>query len=219
MFFVTPSRRISARWVCALGLLVGGGGALAAPDTAFETAMGSFVQAQEGQSDAVERASAQFTALSQAEPGNPVLQAYAGASTAMRATTTFLPWKKMTYAEDGLALLDKALASLSAAHEAPAQRGVPGVLEVRFVAANTFLAVPGFMNRQVRGAKLLNEVVQHPLLANAPLEFRGAVWMRAAQWASTEKRLDDARRYLDLVLQHQAPQAPLAKTQRAALQG
>lgn len=193
--------------------------AFAASNTAFESAFSTFTQAQSGSDGAVEKASEQFAALSQAEPGNPVLVAYWGASTSMRATTTFLPWKKLAYAEDGLALLDKALAGLNAAHEAPSQRGVPALLEVRFVAANTFLAVPGFMNRQARGAKLLGEVVQHPLLASAPLEFRGAVWMRAAQWALAEKRPDEARRYLDKVVQENAPQAQAAKAQRSALQG
>lgn len=193
--------------------------AFAASNTAFESAFSTFTQAQSGSDGAVEKASEQFAALSQAEPGNPVLVAYWGASTSMRATTTFLPWKKMAFAEDGLALLDKALAGLSAAHDAPSQRGVPATLEVRFVAANTFLAVPGFMNRQARGAKLLGEVVQHPLLASAPLEFRGAVWMRAAQWALSEKRTDDARRYLDKVVQENAPQKEAAKALRNALQG
>ncbi|MGQ0709068.1 MAG: hypothetical protein ACT4NV_04900 [Rhodoferax sp.] len=218
---LSTHHRFSVARRCAALVLLGAlwMPAMAAPDAAFDAAMGSFVQAQGGQSEAIERASAQFVALAQAEPANPVLQAYAGASTAMRATATWLPWKKLAYAEDGLSMLDKALASLAPAHDAPQQRGVPGSLETRFVAANTFLAAPGFMNRQARGAKLLGEVLQHPGFASAPLEFRGAVWMRAARWAAEEKRIDDARRYLDLVVQQQAPQAEAAKAQRAALQG
>lgn len=43
---------------------------------------------------------------------------------------------------------------LTPAHNALLHQEVPAVLEVRFAAANTFLAVPGFMNRVARGAKL-----------------------------------------------------------------
>ena len=93
----------------------------------------------------------------------------------MRAQTTLLPWRKMAYAEDGLAQLDKALALLAPAHEAVGQNQVPAVLDVKLVAANTFLALPRMMNRHDRGLKLLTEVRSSPLLASAPAPFREAV--------------------------------------------
>jgi hypothetical protein len=145
-----------------------------------------------------------------------VLIAYSGASVAMKARATFSPLKKMSLAEDGLALLDKSLAMLAPAHDAPIQRGTPGSLEVRFVAANTFLAVPGFMNRGARGKKLLNEVLASPLFEKAPLGFQGSVWLRAGELATKEQRPDDARRYLGEVVSRNAPQADKA---RALLKG
>jgi hypothetical protein len=165
----------------------------------------------------MEQSAASFTTLLLQEPGNPVLMAYAGAATSMQANTTLLPWKKMRYAEDGLAMLDKALALLSPAHNAAVQHDVPGALEVRFVAANTFLAVPGFMNRGARGNKLLGEILASPLLANAPLSFRGDVWMKAASVAAKDKRTDDARKYFNEVIKANAPQAPAARTQLNSL--
>ena len=188
----------------------------AAPEAQFQTAFGSFMQASEGDTGAVDKAADAFAALLKAEPGNPVLLAYAGAATAMKAGTTLLPWKKMSYAEDGLAMLDKALAMLAPAHDAPLQNNTPGSLEVRFAAASTFLAVPGFMNRSVRGAKLLAEVQASPSFATAPLRFRASVWMRAAKQAATDQRLDDARRLYGEVIRQGAPQAPRAE---AALRG
>lgn len=155
--------------------------AQAAPEAPFQSAFAHFSQARSGDSAAVDQAAEAFAALLRTEPGNPVLMAYTGAATAMRASTTLLPWKKMSYAEDGLALIDKALALLTPAHNAVVQHQVPGALEARFVAANTFLAVPGFMNRGARGAKLLGEVQDSPLLAQAPQEFQIAVRERAAQ--------------------------------------
>lgn len=190
--------------------------AWAAPEAAFENAYQLFARASDGESAALDKAAEAFEALLKAEPTHPVLMAYAGASTAMKAGTTMLPWKKMSFAEDGMALIDKSLALLMPAHDAPLQHGTPGTLEVKFIAANTFLAVPGFMNRGARGAKLLGEVVASPLLAGSPLPFKGLVWMRAAKLAQAENRPAEARRWFDEVVKNAAPQAAAAK---AALQG
>lgn len=201
------------RHIALAASLVGLGAAAvaAAPEAQFQAAFKQFMQASTGDTGAIEQAAEAFSGLLKSQPANPVVMAYAGSATAMKAATTMLPWKKMSYAEDGLAQLDKALAMLSPAHDAPVQHGTPGVLEVKFVASNTFLAVPGFMNRNERGAKLLGEVVQHPLLATAPLPFRGSVWLSAAKEASKAKNTAEAKRYLDLIVQQQAPQAPKAQ--------
>jgi hypothetical protein len=188
----------------------------AVPDAQFQTGFSAFMQAQKGDSAALDKALDAFTTMLQAEPANPVAMAYAGAATTLQATNTMLPWKKMRYSEDGLALLDKSLAALNPSHNAVVQNHVPGTLEVRFVAANTFLAVPSFMNRNARGAKLLDEVLANPLFAQAPLEFRGAVWMRAADLAVSQSRNADARKYLNEVVSNKAAQADVA---RAKLNG
>ena len=85
---------------------------------AFDQADATFRRASDGDRAAIAPALAQFTALLQARPGDPRLMAYAGAATAMQARTTWLPWKKIGHAEDGLALIDRALARLTLAHDA-----------------------------------------------------------------------------------------------------
>jgi hypothetical protein len=147
----------------------------AATPAQFDPAWAQFTQATEGNEAAIEKSRAAFADLLKAEPTNPVLMAYTGSATTMLATTTWLPWRKMTFAEDGLAMLDKSLSLLTPAHDAPLQHDVPAVLEVKFIAANTFLAVPSFMNRHDRGAKLLDDVAKSPLLAKAPADFRNRV--------------------------------------------
>ena len=205
-----PSRiRQAALAAC---LVVFAGAATAVPETGLQSAYSQFVQATSGDEGAIDRAAEAFSALLKAEPANPVLLAYAGAATTMKATTTWLPWKKMTYAEDGLAQLDKALALLNASHNAGMLNGAPGVLIVKFLAANTFLAVPGFMNRGERGAKLLGDVVSSPLLASTSPSFKGSVWLKAATQASSAKNTVDAKRYLELIVQSQAPQTAQAQT-------
>ena len=188
----------------------------AAPDAQFRPAFQLFNQASAGDKAAVDAAADAFDKLLQAEPTSPVLMAYAGASTAMKARTTILPWKKMGYAEDGLAMLDKALALLTPAHDAIGQHRTPASLETRFVAASTFLAVPDFMHRGARGNALLAEVLASPLLASSPLPFQSAVWMCAGAQAAKENRVADARRFFEQVVQSGGPQAEQA---RVALQG
>ena len=212
-FLLHPARRAAL----GLGLAALALCASATPDSQFEPAFATFVRATSGEERAIDPAAQAFAALLQAEPANPVLMAYAGAATALQATTTFLPWKKMRYAEDGLALLDKALAMPAAASEAPLQHRVPAALEVRFTAASTFLAVPGFMNRGARGAALLDEVLKSPALATAPLGFRGNVWLGAARQAAAQGRKEEARSYLNTIIGSNAPQSAAARQQLAAL--
>lgn len=210
MHLLPRIRRIGQLAVCAA--LVGlTSAAIAVPEAQFNSAFQHFLQANAGDTAAIEHAAEAFSGLVKSEPTNPVVLAYAGAATAMRAGTTWLPWKKMGFAEDGLAQLDKSLTLLTSAHEAPVHNGTPAVLEVKFVAANTFLAVPAFMHRQERGAKLLSDVVASPLLTSAPLGFKGSVWLKAAKEASKAQNPTEAKRYLDLIVQQQAPQAAQAQ--------
>ena len=165
--------------VLAAALLAGA--AHAVPEAQFQPAFAAFMQAADGNPSAIDKAADAFAALLKTEPTNPVLMAYTGAATSMKATTTWLPWAKMAHAEDGLARLDKALAMLTPAHSAVVQNGTPGNLEVKLVAANTFLAVPGFMNRHERGVKLVKDLLASPALAGTPKDFQAAVAKAAVQ--------------------------------------
>lgn len=214
---LSPYTKSAIRMAVASAVLALTGTAQAIPDAQFQPAFEHFLAANKGDSSAVDKAADAFADLLKAEPTNPVLMAYAGSTTALRASTVSAPMKKLAFAEDGMALLDKSLALLKPAHDAVVQHGTPGSLEVRFTAASTFLAVPAFMNRKARGTKLLDEVVSSPLLAQAPLPFQGNVWMRAAKLAADDKRVEDARKYLNLVIERNAPQAPTAKAQLASL--
>ncbi len=184
----------------------------AAGDGAFDAAYRTFARAAAGDDSAIDASADAFESLHSAEPANPVVTAYAGASTTLRARKALAPLDKMARAEDGLALLDKSLAMLTPAHDAPIEHGTPGSLEVRFVAANTFLGVPSFMNRGAKGRKLLDEVLASSLFEKAPLPFQGSVWMRAAELAAKDRRADDARRWLNQVVSRNAPQADRARS-------
>ena len=215
----TPARRAVLRVATVAAVSVAGATwmalaarpACAADAARFEAAFASFQRAAAGDEDAADNAAKQFAALAEADPADPVLLAYSGAATALQARAAVLPWKKMSYADDGLARLDKALSLLQPVHDAPLHRGTPASLEARFVAANTFLGMPAMFNRQTRGRRLLDDVLQSPLLASAPLPFRGTVWLRAGVAAAADNRPADARRWFEQVIGSGAPQAATAQ--------
>jgi hypothetical protein len=150
----------------------------------FTAAFQQFQQALKGDDGAVDKAAEQFNSLLQAEPTDPVLLAYAGAATSLKARSALMPWKKMGFAEDGLAQIDKALALLQPAHDTLLHHGTPASLEARFVAATTFLGMPPMFHREARGSALLQEVLNSPLLARAPEAFQAAVRQRAQAQAT-----------------------------------
>lgn len=202
---------ITSLWASAVLLAALGLPAQAAAPQQMAAAMADFQQATQGREAAIEPAAAKWRALSDAEPGNPLLRAYAGSATTMLANTTLLPWRKMGHVEDGLAMIDKALAQLTPAHDAPAPDGVALGLEARFVAASTFLALPSMFKRHDRGERLLAEVLQHPALDAAPLSFKASVWMRAGQQAAQAKRADEARQWLQKAASSGTPLAAAAQ--------
>lgn len=185
--------------------------ARAADAAGFEAAFATFQRAAAGDEAAIETAAKQFAGLSDAEPADPLLLAYSGATTALQARAALLPWKKLSLADEGLARIDKALALLQPAHDAQLHRGTPASLETRFVAANTFLGMPSMFNRGARGRSLLEQVLGSPLFASTPLPFRGTVWLRAGIAASADSRPADARRWFERVVASGAPQAAAAQ--------
>lgn len=182
-----------------------------ADNPSYSTAMAQFQRATEGDKDAIEGAAQKWREVSAAHPQDPVPRAFAGAATTLLATTTLLPWRKMSHVEDGLALIDKALAMLTPAHDTELRLNVPVSLETRFVAASTFLNLPSMFNRSARGAKLLAELQSGPLFDAAPTPFRASVWMTAANEAAKAQRADEAKALWQKVVASGAPQAAAAQ--------
>lgn len=182
----TATRRLCAATLVSLSALatltaLPAHAADAAPDTAFTAASTAFQRAVDGDNSAIDQALVQFTTLAQTRAGDPLTLVYAGAATSMQARTTWLPWKKMRYAEDGLAQIDKALALLTPAHDTLLHNNVPIGLETRLTAAGTFLALPSMFHRSDRGRRLLDEVMKHPAFAATPARFQEAARKIAAK--------------------------------------
>lgn len=202
--------------VAFVWLLGHAGVARAVTDEAFSAANVHFLAANDGDDGALALAVTAFTKLVDADASDPVALAYLGASTAMLARTVWAPWSKIARAEDGMHLQDKALALLGAQHDAAQLKGVPVALSVKFVSASTFLAVPEFFKRRAQGEKLLDDVLNGPTFAAAPLAFRGGVWLRAAKHALKVGSKEKAAEFVDAVLKSGAPQASAAAALLAA---
>lgn len=203
-----------ATLLVSLSLTLPMSAAHALDDARFQEATALLLKAQStGEAAATQAAADRWTALAAAEPGNPVARAYAGSAVSLQATTTMLPWRKMGFAEDGLALIDKALAQLGPEHDTQRVAGTPMALLVRFTAASTFLALPGMFNRGARGEEQLRLTLEHAGFAGAPLGFKAAVWLRAGQHAAKQQRKDEARKLFERVVASQAPQAAAAQQQ------
>lgn len=190
---------------------------MAYTEAEYEDASTALRAVYAGDNAAIPVAVEKFKALSQAESADPLVMVNVGAATSLHSRTTILPWKKISYAEDGMAIQDKALALLTPAHDVRLYNGTPVSLHVRLVAASTFLSVPRFFNREAQGGKILNGIMDSPLFEKASLQFKGATWIRAARWAVDEKRPVDAKKYLLIVIEKNAPQADEATAQLAAI--
>jgi hypothetical protein len=145
----------------------------------FESAFALFAKGRAGDHAATEQAVGAFQTLLRAEPDNALVMTYAGVSTAMQANGTMMPWKKLGFAKEGVALIDKAVLLLAGPHKTVPNRKVPDVMEVRLLAARTYLAMPESMGKAATGAKLLSEVMANPLFGATTDTFKAEV-MQAA---------------------------------------
>ena len=164
---------------------------------------------------------ATFRQLLAQEPGNPLLLSYTGAATAKAAQYKTSREEKIQAVTSGMVMLERALKSVGSkagtadtmTHNSQlAMHGaVPVSLEVRFVAANTFLALPSSLHQHAQGGKLLDGILNDEEFARSGIAFRGAVWMQAATQAAKQHRDLDAKHWLNQILEQQAPQTEKAK--------
>lgn len=207
-----PVMKFVVQFGLALAAVIASAGAFSQPSLAeYEAASALMLKANDGNKHAIGQAVDAFKKLSDAEPTNTVYLVNLGAVVSMQARTTINPFKKISYAEDGMSMQDKALALLKPSNSRLAFDGVEAGLRVKFVAASTFLAVPGFFHRGDQGTKLLDEVLKAPGFAGSPTAFKGAVWLKAADYAVEQKRPNDARDYANKIVEANAPQVAAAR--------
>ena len=96
-----------------------------------------------------------------------------------------LPWRKMGFADDGLAQLDKALAMLAPAARRAAPARHAGRLEVALHRRQHLPARADHVHNRARARRrsCSTRCCRARCSPHAPLPFQGAVWMRAGRMA------------------------------------
>lgn len=182
----------------------------------YAEARGALDRARGGDAAAAARAADLFHELSQQEPANPIYVVYEGSSNALRGGAASAPWEKMKLTEHGLDLLDRALAMLAPGDGRPDLGATPIGLEVRLVAASTFLALPELFHRFEDGKAVVEAAVGSPSFERAPPPLRAQLQLLAATIARREGRRPDEARALHAAVAA-LPQGPAADKARARL--
>lgn len=178
--------------------------AFAAPmaDADFATAQAVFFRATDGDGGATEEAVRRFEKLAAANTPQALLfTAYLGAAQTMQGRDAWLPWNKMRATERGLATLDKTLRRLEAAHDKEIFHGTPLSVEIRLVAATTFLSLPALFNRFDSGKQTLREAFASPAYAAAPGEIKARLHRQAAIAAQRDRIPRDEAAHLKQALE------------------
>ena len=154
----------------------------------FNNAFELFQSARQGNTDRVEPAIAALQGLARTAERQPLYAAYLGSALTLKGKAAWMPWNKMKYTDQGLDQIDQALAALKPEHDRIVVQDVPISLNVRLVAAATFIAVPdGIFHRRANGKSQLAILRTHPLLATAPAAFRADVVALETQLKESEK--------------------------------
>ncbi|MFO1319079.1 MAG: hypothetical protein U1F52_05655 [Burkholderiales bacterium] len=165
--------------------------AMAVDPVALDQTRTEFFRAVQGDGAAVTAASARFQTLLDQEPDNVVLRAYLGSCLTLQGREALMPWTKMRLVEAGLTHIDKALAQLTAKHDAPVPDGLPPAFETRLVAASTFLRLPDLFHRFDAGKRVVDEAMRHPAFASLSAKAQSGFLYQSARVAQKEGRRAD----------------------------
>jgi hypothetical protein len=184
----------------------------------FAAAEAVFQKAAANDTGATPDAVRRFEQLAAADsPQTPLFTAYLGAAQTLQGRDAWMPWTKMRATERGLNTLEKALRRLEPRHDRELARGTPVSIEVRLVAATTYIAVPSMFNRYDQGKQALRDAFASPAFAAAPAEVRARLHQQAALAAGRDKNPRDEANHLKQALEA-APAGAIAEAARRRLQ-
>jgi hypothetical protein len=155
-----------------------------------------FLHGVDGDRRAVRDATQRFKSLSHRHPQEPVFLAYLGAAMTLQGRDASNNIDKRRLTEDGLRIIDRALEKLSKSTDQES----PRYLDTLLVAANSYIHIPSFFNRQDQGKRLLDEILVHHNFDRMAAGFKSATYLAAALVAQGEGDDDAYRRYLDLTV-------------------
>jgi len=181
------------------------GAATATPDALayLRAAKVQFEAGRAGSRTGAEQAQQLFARLLRMDADNPLYLAYYGSTLAMQGRDTKLPWARIKLINQGLASIDRALATF----ERPGLGTGPEAseLETRLVAMATFIALPDLLFHRLALARhQLSLALASPYFAAAPTDLQGHLIYEGALIARQENDTKAEREAL-LRVQHLAP--------------
>ncbi|WHI47969.1 hypothetical protein [Microbulbifer sp. VAAF005] len=128
-----------------------------------------------------------FKLAQKEDPSDPIALFYLGASETLMAKESWLPWRKVSYAENGIARMDKALTIIEEMdNPGRSSQGMPQDLLLKGIAATTFTKVPKFFNSFDRGFELYHELMGDPRIGYMPTDATRWIYCGALQAAELE---------------------------------
>lgn len=210
-------RKTLATSLALLALLAASASGAALPPE-FAAAEAAFQKAAAKEGGATDDAVQRFEQLIATDsPLSPLFAAYLGAAQTLQGRDAWMPWTKMRATERGLNTLEKALRQLEPRHDRELARGTPVAIEVRLVAATTFIAVPAMFNRYDQGKQALRDAFASPAYAAAPAEVKARLHQQAALAAGRDKNPGEEAAHLKQALDA-APAGAIAEAARRRLQ-
>ncbi|AWF80694.1 hypothetical protein BTJ40_07620 [Microbulbifer sp. A4B17] len=174
-------KKLIAVLIMNLGMSIS---SFAAVDAQME---GLYQKATKQGGDAVEESYEIFKLAQKEDPTDPVVLFYLGASETLMAKESLLPWRKVSYAENGIARMDKALTMIEEMEDpGRPSHGVPQDILLKGIAATTFTKVPKFFNAFDRGFELYRELMSDPRMGYLPPSATRWVYCGAVQAAGLQ---------------------------------
>lgn len=170
-------------------------------------------QAAQGDEKLVEPLYTDLENLLAQEGASALSLVYLGSTRTLMGRDAFLPWKKMRYSEEGLAMIDKGLTLLSShtntssehtAHSEEHRSGLPTQMLAIAVAAATYTAMPDIFNHFERGYDLYLNLLADPQFQTQPFASSAWIYRLAIVAALRGKDEEQAQLWLKTMQQAQA---------------
>ncbi|ASK53556.1 TPA: hypothetical protein ACGF6D_001782 [Vibrio cholerae] len=178
-------------------------------------------QAAQGDEKLVEPLYADLEKLVAQEGATALSLVYLGSTRTLMGRDAFLPWKKMRYSEEGLAMIEKGLSLLSAntSNSEEIRNGLPVQMLAMAVAAATYTSMPDMFNHFERGYDLYLNLLADPQFQTQPFAATAWIYRLAIVAALRAKDEAQARLWLETMQQADAQHPDTQQVQALLSQG
>ncbi|MES9901253.1 MAG: hypothetical protein ABW168_01060 [Sedimenticola sp.] len=142
-----------------------------------------------------DEAMTKFAALDERSPNNPAVLVYMGSLETLKARDAWMPWTKIKWVEMGLERIDLALEKIAPSHDGEVVDGVAASLLTRIVAVDTFLSVPGFLNRMQDANDVFADMVDSVAFESADKETLKTIYGLGLKIAERDEKTVDVEKW------------------------